>query len=584
MHTGVKRQDDNMTAMRCGFPELYERVMSSEELLKNPGEFSDIPDSLVVSVDQISSRTKIGALLVQVPEKPPVRMNSSYDPEHEAAVWCKGVEGMDKKVLLVFGLGNGVFAREIIRRKKKGAKVLIYEPSAKIFFFVLRHFDIRFCFQDPDVRLIVEGINEDLFGGVMELMLTPDNYEDYQFILCPEMQELFSESRERMVSLYVSEGLGWMQTYRNMERKRLYISPYNQLHNLKYLADNTVVPHLEGVFPKDVPVLLVGAGPSLKEEIEVLRNAGDKAFLFAADSALPYLMEENVIPDAFVCIEADKPMWFFEDERIREIPAFVKVDTTHELLDIHRAEKIFGYDMGFMQRVYEAYGVKQSRYRYGSNGMTSLFSICDEIGVKNVIFVGQDMCFGKDKVTHVGGRNEGFSENDTFMCENNQGEMVQSRIDWSRFIRWYGNAIRDCGMEHVINTSLYGAKIEGTEVMPLRAALDRYGREHVSFRDVLRKADRTFARGNRSFDLAKLYDQCAGELEEIKKAIRQNPRAEERGGYMVYGLLEKYEIANEEEDFVKSQASGIRKLEQLIARCRRDLAKEASQGTKGDLI
>ncbi len=553
----MDRYEENMRLMKMGFPELYEKI-TTETKGGRPLEED------VAAVDVMETQTDVAALLVQTAGGDVVRLNSAYDPEHEAAVWADGREGLDKKVLLVFGLGNGVFAREILRRKKAETRVVIYEPSVNVFLFVLRRFDLRFCFQDPNVRLIVEGVNENLFGAVMEVLLTFENYEDYQFVLCPKMQELFPKSRQKFVSLFASEGIGWLQTYRNVERKRLYISPYNQLHNLKFLAENTVVPHLKGIFPKEVPVLLVGAGPSLREEIEVLRKVRDRVFLFAADSALPFLMKNNVIPDAFVCIEADKPMHFFEDERCRAVPAFVKVDSTHFLLDIHQSYKIFGYDMGFMERFYEEYGVERSQYRYGANGMTSLFSICDEIGVQTVIFVGQDMCFGEEKTTHVGGRNEGYRENGIFLCENNQGETVQSRVDWSRFIQWYGNAIEDCGMRHVINTSQKGAKIRGTEVMSLEEAVERYGKEHIEFKEVLKQAACTFSHSGRRFELVKFYERCLGELTEIEQITNRNPHSEERETFMIYGLLKKYEIADEEEDFVRSQAGGITKLREYL--------------------
>ncbi len=554
----------NREAMRRGFPELYERVYGAEQ--RKAEEEREKVDAL----EGMETLTDLPALLVRMKDGRIARLNSAYDPEHEAAVWAEGQSGLEVSNLFVFGLGNGSFAKEILKRRGTKTKVLIYEPSRKIFQFVLQHCDISFCFENKGVHLIVEEVNDDLFAAVMETMLDFENYEDYFFVLCPQMKELFPESRKKLVELYARDGLGWIRSYRMTERARIYISPYNQLHNLQFLKANTVVPYLKEVMPKDVPVILAGAGPSLKEEIEVLREVRDRAFLFAADSALPFLLKENLVPDAYICVEADKPMWFFEDGRTKDIPVFVKLESTHQLLDGHRGGKIFGWDEGFASRIYRDYGVPESVYRYGANGMTALFSICDEIGMQNCIFIGQDMCYGDDHHTHVGKRDEGFVENEIFMYENNKGETVQSRLDWARFIRWYDNAIRDCGMQHVINSCLRGVKLRGTEVMPLREAVSRYGRPHEEFGELLRRAKRTFD-GKKDFDLERVYKECQTEWECMQKMIRQDPHSAQRKNYRLYELLRKYEIADEQENFEKSQEKGMEKLGEYIETCLREI-------------
>lgn len=559
--------DKNLEAMRYGFPELYDRVKGFLGKNKPFAGFSaDHSGDPVVAIESLSTLTEIDALVIQTAEGRTARLNSAYNPKQEAVFWADGQRRLDASNLFILGLGNGVFAEEILRRRGQETKVVIYEPSLRVFLYVLEHFDIRFCFREPGVRLIVEALNEDLFAAVTETMITNDNYMDYMFLFCPQMQSLFPDSRKQLLEMYARDGIGWIQTNRNIERRQIRISPYNQIHNLQYLEENTVVPYLKKVFPKDVPVILIGAGPSLKDEIEVLRNAGDKAFLFAADSALSFLLKENIVPDAFVCIEAKKPMSFFQEEEICDIPAFVKVDSTHRLLRRHRAAKIFGYDIGYPQTVYEEYGVPQSQYRYGSNGMTSLFSICDEMGVETVIFVGQDMCFGPDGRSHAGGRDEGFEKNERFLCENNQGETVQSRLDWFKLVKWYENAMLDCSMKHVINTSAHGAKIKGCELMTLEQALERFGTSHEAFKSVAERADRTFSH-TRPFDIKALYENSREELVRLTAEIEKNPRSPERKRYRVYQLVEKYEIADPADNFEESQKLGLEKLSEYFNIC-----------------
>lgn len=551
------RQKNEM-AMQKGFPELYQRM---KKISNHVWE-----QDAVVATDSLETLTETNAIVVELKDGSVFRLNSAYHPEHEAEVWAEAQKGLDVANLFIFGLGNGVFAKELLKRKGNDTKVMIYEPSYRVFEYAMEHFDLQFCFQTKGVRLIVEGVNEDLFSGVMEEMLTFENFQNYSFIFTPQLQQIFPESRKKLLELYASKGIGWMQTYQNIERYTLWASPYNQLYNLRFLEENTMVPYLKEVMPQDVPVVLVGAGPSLKKEVETLRENRDKAFLFAADSALTYLLDEGIIPDAFVSTESGKNMSFFANKKYKEIPAFVKIDSRSAMLQEHEALKIFGHDNGFPQKVYEKYGVPQSQYRYGSNGMTALFSICDEMGVKNIIFVGQDMCFGTEKQSHVGGRDEGFVENERFLRENNSGEWVQSRADWVGLIDWYENGILESDFAHVMNTSATGAKIRGAEYIPLEEALQKYGKKHENFADILSRAKHTFA-NTKSWDLQELYADCQKELTEMETIVKGNPKDKKRTKFMLYEILKKYEVANEKENFVESQKDGINRIREMLKEC-----------------
>lgn len=546
----------NLETIQVGFPELYERIRERKDSFAG-SDFDNI--------ENLQTLTEVGAVVIHTKDNRQIRLNSAYDPETEAKIWADGVEPPDADNIMIFGLGNGSFSKDLVHRRAEQSRVMVYEPSAQLFLFCLRHYDLSDFFKTEGVRVIVEGLNEDMYSGVMEEMLNLDNFESKLFYVIPFAGDLFPESRTRFIDGFI-DGVGRMMSNRNTIRRFIHLSPFNQLHNLKYLKDNTVVPKLSQVWEKDVPVIIAGAGPSLKKEIDVIRNSRDKVFLFAVDSALPYLFSENVIPDAYICIEADKPMDFFADPRAEQVPLFAKIDTTHKLLDVHKGLKVFGFDEGLPRVVYEEYGVPASQYRYGGNGATSFFAICKELGVKNVILVGQDMAYGLDHETHVGGRDEGFIEDQRFVYKNNKGQIVQSRQDWHRFIKWYENAIPVCHFDHVINTSENGVKIAGTEFMALQSAINRYGRNHSVAFDLIHSAERTFQWG-KSFDTTDFYHLCEREVKQVNQIIYKDPYSEERKKFRIYELLRLYETADMEDDFVKSQKEGLHKIMEYIQTC-----------------
>lgn len=550
----------NLTYIKSGFPELYERIMNVQK--------KDIRNDYI-SIETMETLTDEVAFVVEKENVGVVRLESVYNPQHEAEVWLEAQGDVSAENIMIFGLLNGSIAKAILKKKAPDSKVLIYEPSAQLFLYALQYVDMRVFFDTPGIRVIVEGLNEDMYSGVMQEMLTLKNYDSKAFFVAPKMAEFFPESRKRFVERFL-DGVGRMMSNRNTIRRFIHLSPYNQLHNLQYVEENTTVPLLAKVWEKDVPIIVIGAGPSLKEEVEVLRKAGEKAFLFAADSALPYLLQEGIIPDAYICVEADKPLYFFEDDRTKEIPLFSKVDTTHKLLDEHRGYKIFGRDEGFVNRFYQRYRIEESMYRYGGNGATSLFAICKELGAKNVILLGQDMAYGKDKVTHVGGRDEGYVEDERFVYKNNQGEMVQSRQDWHRFIQWYENAIPVVQFDHVINAAKKGVYLKGTEVMTLSEALDKVGCSHSSMKELLEKAETTKVY-NAHINVKSFYENCERELAEIEKMIEKNPHDGKRKQFRIYDLLSLYEIADMQENFEQSQRVGMDTIYGYIRKCKEEV-------------
>lgn len=548
-------REKNLQQIQLGFPELYERIIELKE---------DAKTSLFQMVDFLETDTTPCLVTVQR-EGETIRWNSLYDPEHEAEVWVEAQEDTAAANLFILGLGNGSFPRSVIKKRGEESRILIYEPSLQIFLKTLECVDIREFFGTPGVRVIVEGLNEDMYTNVMEEMLTMENFEDKSFLVAPRVGAMFPESRKRFVQGYL-DGVGWLMGNRNSIRRFICRLPYNLLHNLQYVKEATLVTKLKEKWETDVPVVVIGAGLSLKENLKDLKELGDKAFLFAVDSAMPYLLEHDIIPDAFVCIEADKPMHFLTDERVNDIPLFCRIATTHQLLDKHRASKVFGYDEEFILNLYEEAGVCAPTYRYGGNGATSFFAICKELGVRNVIFLGQDMAYKENESSHVGGRDEGYEDEERFRYIDNSGEMVQSRQDWHRFIKWYENAIPVMKFEHVINTAPHGVYVKGTEYMPFREAIELYGKSHSTVEEIIGSLDET---GYEMFEdgFQEKYKLWNQEIQEIRHIIEKDCKNEKRKSYEVYELLKMYETADLKEDFAKSQKEGIELIANWLEEC-----------------
>lgn len=114
-------------------------------------------------------------------------------------------------------------------------------------------------------------------------------YEHYPMWMLQELRRrLSNELPRQMISL------GYFEDERKMVRN----SAVN-LHSLSYLAMDGMKFRPRG----NVPVFLVGAGPSIDDSIEIVKELRDQAIIFSSGTALQVCLKHGIIPDFHTEIE-----------------------------------------------------------------------------------------------------------------------------------------------------------------------------------------------------------------------------------------------------------------------------------------
>ena len=73
-----------------------------------------------------------------------LRLNSCYNPVQEARRWAQQHRARHlDTVAVMFGLGNGIFLRELLKRINKDNYVIVYEPSYTIFRHILGNYPME---------------------------------------------------------------------------------------------------------------------------------------------------------------------------------------------------------------------------------------------------------------------------------------------------------------------------------------------------------------------------------------------------------------------------------------------------------
>lgn len=445
--------------------------------------------------DNISSRVaKNGELIIEYNiNNVKYNLNSTYNPTGEAANWIKQFNFKNiNKIFVMFGIGNGIFCRKILEQLEGNEVLIIYEPSANIFFHTLNNFELRDILKDQRTYITVEGINHQDLIEVFDIYFNWTKIDSLIVSNHPQYDKIFTESYSDFLQFIKNRKIRAIID-RNTEGKFGPIMARNEVKNLKYFKDSCILEDFVYEIPKDIPAIIVAAGPSLDKNINDLKQAKNKSVIFAVDTALKYLLKNNIIPDFVVTLDANKSMSHFVDDRFKEIPLLCRYTSNPNVLDLHKGRKIFYYNDTFVGNMYELIGKEPLYNHVGGSVATAAFAICVGLQFNRIVLMGQDLCF-QDGFTHAGKeiKNPYNSADDELIpIQDNYGNQVMTRYDWYTYILWYQDAIqglRETGVEiDIINATEGGALIQGTRILSLQEVIDTYCTDIINVNDIIEK-------------------------------------------------------------------------------------------------
>ena len=449
----------NLNLIRENKPYLYEQMQKKEDL--NNKDLEDI----------YTTDTKDGkkALIIRKDEKE-YCLNSTYYPGREARQWVEQYEIKNMNtVILMFGLGNGIFSRELIKKKKESDALVIYEPSMEIFYYILQNYDITDVLENAII--IVEQLNETELNSMLRGLLDVKNISSQVWCIHPKYNEAFKMNLQKFMKNIKdinNHAIVLINTQKNFGTR--YIT--NILYNLRHIKNSNFSTDYIELLNTEAPAIVVAAGPSLKSNIEDLKRAKGKSYIFVVDRILDYILDQGIEPDFIVTVDPIKPVEYFTNRTDVSIPLICKLDSNWEVLERHKGRKVITSCDYYITKMYSELGQSPISIDTGNSVATVAFSTCMMLGFKKIILVGQDLAYDGD-FTHAGGIAEKTSTEEIYV-EGVDGNQVKSRWDWYTFLRWFQERIAENSELEVIDAKKKGAKIKGTTNMSLNDAVNKY--------------------------------------------------------------------------------------------------------------
>lgn len=255
-----------------------------------------------------------------------------------------------------------------------------------------------------------------------------------------------------------------------------------------------------------VPTILVGAGPSLNKNIDLLKECKKKAVIIACSSALKPMIEKEIIPDiVFVTDSKPKEMrlmleesGFYAHEKYAEQMILVCDSFVHPSVYEDWNGEIFFYNI----RTLESCPFTNSLIEFtgqigqlGAGGSVTTIMLCFAYGglkCEPIIFVGQDCAYYDADKHHVANTSSGVADLSKAYQPIETTDYQERKCFTNKallsFCYWFEDfALANPGT--YINATEGGILTVGVTHQPLQSVLNNHLQQEYNIRDLLLNPD-----------------------------------------------------------------------------------------------
>ncbi|HOY68755.1 MAG TPA: DUF115 domain-containing protein [Candidatus Ozemobacteraceae bacterium] len=517
----------------------------------------------VVELDQPSpvryliepSKAKVPTLAIKSGETT-IQIHSRYDPVREAEQQITSQNYRNPRILLILGLGLGYHIRAALEHLKENYFIVVVEKDMQALTQAVRHADLSDLFESDKIRWVIGVPQSELFAVMSDMV----KQAGIAFQLFLKTLVVFDHpALAKVDGAYHLEALkGFREAahttifnYGNCPKDSM-IGVENIMANLSIIMRNPGVKELFGKF-RNVPGILVSTGPSLNKNIEDLKAAEGKCVMVCADSALRVLLKRGIRPHAVATVE-----------RIIEVAKLLEEFSEEQVKDIWLAgtpvimPQVYETWKGPTVIVYRAFAhfdwleMPKGTLASGPSCSNLAFKVLEAMGCNPIILVGQDCSFPNATQTHAEGASGitkiTVKEDQLFKVKGNYDEWVYTDEIFNLFRKSFVTDVAQF-KGTCINATEGGALIEGTNIMRLKEAIERYCTKPVDAVNTFRNMH-VPTHG----EIHGLWKRFRHTMDETRSAVRQVIDFCENGEKKVQNFEKELE------------EGGFRQLEDFLAR------------------
>ena len=396
------------------------RIKNLEAIKKNikayPIDFlnllKDKNDNLDISLEVIETKSKKYSAKVFKDGKS-IFLHSAYDPEKEANTLIKEIEN-DTDLIFIFGIGAGYLINAV---KKLNVNIAVIEPSIKFFNLLIDNFKLDKILEDNITFFIGGDDIEDI-----EKFISIANTKKVKFFITRSYANLFGEEalfyQQKVLSI-VDKKIININTISRFDK----LWAYNIASNVAEISTHYGANKFFDKY-KNIPAVIVSAGPSLEKNIRKLREMKNKALIIAVDTAMKPLFSHNISPHFVITIDPQKKnSKYFRNVDFKDSVLIAESSVDKEAIDsfngaIYFINSIFPLAKYFMEEL-----GNRGDITAGGSVSTAAYDFAIRIGANPIIMVGLDLSFPNYQ-THI----KGSYHEENFFTEIYKLDSYDSRI------------------------------------------------------------------------------------------------------------------------------------------------------------
>lgn len=397
-----------------------------------------------------------------------------YDdkPLLEIAQQLKKYEKYDNyPILYFFGIGNGALYKLLLENKKH-QRINVYEPEIELLYIALNLYDFsQEIYETRFVPKLAKTVDK---GYFVQSFTNRTKYfiKSYDFHIYNKFYNSYKDEISRINKDIISAFRFQMYVLGNDLDDTLIGLRYS-LKNIPKMVETPTMQDLLKKKNSDTAIL-VSTGPSLTKQLKLLKSIQDYVTILCVDSSFPILAKEGIKPDMVFSMErGPQTAKFYQDtpKEFHKDVLFMLATVCHE--DVLKS--IHGQLCLYMRPDSYNSSLNLPQWGYLGGGQSTAhfaYHFAMQARYKNFIFIGQDLSYGKDGLSHASNHvyGEGFIPTNKIVEEvEAYGGIgtVPTIVIWRSFLNSFVDLVGKSPFK-AINATEGGVRIQGTIEMSFK--------------------------------------------------------------------------------------------------------------------
>ena len=323
------------------------------------------------------------------------RLHSAYNPQKEAETIIQNTDFSEAETCVFLGTGLGYTCIECAKKHPEKT-LIIFEPDPYHFFSSLIFTDWTDVFKCKNLILAISCTPEQGITLINQYEILKTNF--FHVKAQTNHAEKYFETLETLIK-------------RNINKEKINIATLEKFGKL--WVKNTCKNLKKSFFSqgitqyknnaKNIPFLILAAGPSLQDILPHLKDIKNKAIIVCVDTALRFCIKYNVEPDFIVL--TDPQYWAYKHIDGIKSPSSILITESAVYPSVFRflCKKIICCKSNFpLEHYFDSFRSEKGTLVAGGSVASTAWNFAQYAGASEIYVAGLDLAF-VNKQTHIKG-------------------------------------------------------------------------------------------------------------------------------------------------------------------------------------